>query len=226
MNGRAVPTVADFAAYGLMVPNQKNIIWQPLYDFALYAAAGQQQLTFFQNQIGQGVTSHPGAAGPKTLADTNMTNAGQLPAPQAFLCIGVEIQIWSGLLPGRGPVAENTVGQMANDVHAIARGGNLQFTIGTAPALQEAPLGNFPQQSFVEANAAVADATTAGANLLTQIETAAIRGATYRFEPKPIPASVNFNVTLTWPAVVALPSANATTRIGVRLLGWLSRGVQ
>lgn len=224
--GRPIPTPDDFRRYGVNLQGTSDIIWQPQYDSALYAAAGQQQLNFFTQPIGQGTTSHPGGAGTKTLSDTNLTLQGQLPTPQNFLAVGLEVQVWSGLAAGRGPAAENTVGQMWNDIQAIARSGVLQFTVGTKPILQEAPIGNFPQQAFLEGNAALADATTAGANLLTQVEYAAMRGRTYAIQPTGIPSGQNFSVQLSWPNVIALPSTNATTRIFVRLLGFLARGVQ
>lgn len=226
LDPRRLPSPEEFARYGVNLSGTSDIIWQPQYDSALYAAAGQGQLNFFTQPIGQGVTSHPGGAGTKTLADTNLTLQGQLPTPQKFLAVGIEIQIYSGLNPGRGPVAQNTAGQMWNDIMAISRGGVLQYTVGTKPILQEAPLGNFPQQTFLEGEVALSDATTAGANLLSQVEYAAIRGRTYAIQPTGIPSGQNFSVQLSWPNVVALPSANATTRIFVRLLGWLARGVQ
>jgi len=226
IKGRSVPALDQFRQFAVNALGTDDIQWLPLFDFQLYAAAGQQNLTFFSQQIGAGTTSHPGGAGPKTIADTNMTLSGQIPAPQKFMVCGIELVFWSGLNPGRGPVAQNTVGQMWNDVMAVARGGSLTFTIGQKIYCQDAPLGSFAQQTALDGIAAVADATTAGANLLDQVEYAAIRGAVYQVPPQVIPNGQNFNVTLAWPNVIALPSANATSRIGVKLLGWQSRAVQ
>lgn len=226
IKGRTVPQLAQFREYAVNMLGTSDVQWLPLYDWQLYAAAGQQQLTFFAQQIGQGTTSHPGGAGAKSIADTNMTLSGQIPAPQKFMCVGIELGFWSGLNPGRGPAAQATVGQMWNDVMAVARGGSLTLTIGQKVYAQDAPLGSFAQQTYLEGEVALADATTAGANLLDQVEYAAIRGAVYQIPPVVIPNGQNFNVTLAWPNVIALPSTNATSRIGVRLLGWQARAAQ
>ncbi len=226
IKGRTVPQLSQFREFAVNLMGTDDVQWLPLYDIQLYAAAGQNQLQFFSQQIGAGVTSHPGGAGTKTIADTNMTLSGQIPAPQKFMVCGIELIVYSGLNPGRGAALPATAGQMWNDVMAIARGGSLSFTVGQKIYAQDAPLGSFPQQSFLEGECALADATTAAAALFSQIEYAAIRGAVYQVPPQVIPHGQNFNVTLAWPNVIALPSANATTRIGVKLLGWQSRAVQ
>ena len=72
-------TRADLASHRVTVPGTQDAIYAPLYDSAVYLAAGQLNLSFFAAPIGQGATSAPGAAGTKTEADTNLTNAGLLP---------------------------------------------------------------------------------------------------------------------------------------------------
>lgn len=226
IRGRALPRIDDFSKFAVNLLGTSDVVYQPLYDLQLYAAAGQTQLNFFSVPIGQGTTSHPGGAGTKTIADTNLTLAGQIPAPQRFMCIGVELVFYSGLSPGRGPAAENTIGQMWNDLHVVARSGSLTLLVGQKTYCQDAPLGAFSQQTYLDGAFGVADQTTAAANLLTQIEFAAIRGPTYAIQPTTIPAGQNFGVTLAWPNAIALPSTNATSRIGVKLLGWLARSAQ
>lgn len=226
IKGRTVPQLQQFEQFAVNMLGTKDVQWLPLYDSALYAAAGQQQLTFFQVQQGQGVTSQPGAAGTKGIGDTNMTLSGQVAFPQQFMCVGVELQFWSGLLPGRGGALQATAGQIWNDVHAFARGGALTFNIGQKTYCQDAPLGSFPQQAYVEGEAAVSDATTAAASLFSQIESATIRGAVYQIPPVVIPNGQNFSLILNWQAAVPLPSTNATTRIFAKLLGWQARAAQ
>lgn len=226
IRGRSVPQMAQFQQFAVTMLGTDDVQWLPWYDIQLYAAAGQQLLTFFSQQIGAGVTSHPGGVGPKTIADTNMQLSGQIPAPQRFMVMGIELVVWSGLAPGAGDVALATAGQMWNDVMAIGRGGSLTFSIGQKIYCQDAPLGSFAQQTGLDGIAAIADSTTAAADNLSQIQYARIAGAVYELPPQVIPHGQNFTVQLQWPNVVALPSANATTRIGVKLLGWAARGVQ
>ena len=59
---KASPTVAQLKAANVNVSGVKEIIWQPLYDNAVYLAAGQQNIKLFQS---------PAGAGGKTNADTN-----------------------------------------------------------------------------------------------------------------------------------------------------------
>src|SRR6266481_3756473 len=86
----------DLAAHRVTVPGTQDAIYAPLYDSAVYAAAGQLQLNFFSLPIGQGTTSAPGATGAKTEADTNLSNAGLLPKGNRFYCTGVELTLWPG----------------------------------------------------------------------------------------------------------------------------------
>lgn len=225
MNGRQVPSMAQFQAAGINMAGVKDVIWQPQYDSQLYPAAGTSQLQFFSVPVGGGATSAPGATGTKSRADTNMTLSSQIEAPNQFMAVGIEIQFLSGLAPGRGPAAQNTVGQIYNDVNAFRRGGYLHFKVGGKDQLFEGPLLNFPTQAYIDGNAALSDQTTAGANLLSQIEIADVRGATYRFQDTALVSGQSFSVSLIWPAAIALPSTNATSRVFVRLLGWLARGV-
>jgi hypothetical protein len=226
IKGRSVPQLGQFEQYAVNALGTKDVQWLPLYDSALYAAAGQQQLTFFQVQQGQGATSQPGAAGTKGVGDTNMTLSGQVAFPQRFMCVGIELQFWSGLAPGQGAVLPATAGNIFNDVNAFARGGALTFTIGQKTYAQDAPLGSFAQQTYVDGVAAVADATTAAASLFSQINTARIAGAVYQIPPVVIPNGQNFSLLLQWQAAIALPSTNATSRVFAKLLGWQARAVQ
>ncbi len=77
-----IPTLDQLQQYDVNRRGEYEGIRQTLYDSAAYAAAGQTQLQFFQ--IPQGQSS-------KTIADTNMKSAGQLPQPQHFLVESIEI---------------------------------------------------------------------------------------------------------------------------------------
>lgn len=225
IQGRQVPSKDTFARYGINVDQVDDISWQPLYDYNVYAAAGQASLNFFQQQSGAGTTSHPGSSGVKTVADTNMTIAGMLPSPQKFLVVAIGIDMIPGSVPGAGAVANTTGGRNWTDVNAVARSGSLIFTVGQKQVLLEAPLGKFPCQHGLTGSAAMSDQTTAAATLFSQVDYARFGGNVYSIVPVAIPSAQNFQVTLTWPNVVALPSTVAG-RIGVNLFGYLLKKAQ
>jgi hypothetical protein len=195
--------------------DEKEGIIQPLYDYQAYAVAGQTQLIFFQVPAGQGG---------KTMADTNMTNAGQLPAPKSFLIQGIEIKFWSGVTPGT--FGAQAAADYVNDVNAVLKSGHFQLFIGSKPYLDEAPLDVFPPSTRMCVDGALADGTTLAADSQSMIQYASGCGRTYTMSPLFLPSNQNFQVTLNWPTAVPLPSDNLPGRIGVRLLGTLYRDSQ
>ena len=219
---RGVPDRSDLRKYSV---NREGweVVSQTLYDFQAYAAAGQTQLTFFQVPVGQGG---------KTLSDTNMKLAGQLPANQEFLVSSIEIYFYSTVPAvaadnpaafGAGAIADNI-----NDVWTVGRTGNLSLEIGAKPYLQEAPLGRFPPKTYMHVEAALSDATTAAADLQSRIAFAHWAGRPYFLEPEKLRliSTQNFAITLNWPeGIQALPSGNPG-RIGVVLDGVLFRKSQ
>jgi hypothetical protein len=224
--GRKKMDAATLAQHGVTVAGVKDAIFNPLYDYQTYAAAGQQQLTFFALPQGQGVTSHPGGAGVKTLADTNMQAAGALPAGNWFYCMGIEIEFWAGSTTGaNGAVAAALLAQQWGDVYAFMRSGWLNFRIQNRDYATDAPMAKFPSQTHMVANAANSDTTTAGAGQYTQLSYAGLGGAAYNIIPVYITPTQAFSVTLNWPNVIALPSTVAA-RVGVRLVGNLIRSAQ
>lgn len=202
--------------YGVNVPNVMEAITQPLYSYVSYPAAGTAQpLNFFQ--------SAPG--GTVTLEDTNMQLPGQLPAPQSFLIQAIGIDYLPGTAASRFG-AQSANGQL-NDLYAILRRGYLELEIGSKVYLRLGPLMQLPPRAHVNGVAAVADATTAGANLQTMVQVGFSDGPVFSPRPLLIPPSQNFKVSLSWPAgAVAIPSADANARIGIQLGGTLYRPAQ
>lgn len=196
---------------------------QSLYDFQAYAAAGQAQLTFFALPKGQG-------APVKTESDTNMTLAGQIPANQEFLAQSIEIHFFPTVpaVAAQNPAAfgAQAAALLLNDVYLVGRTGNLNLTIGSKPYLQEAPLGRFPAKTGFELDAALADVTTAGANLQSRIAFGRWTGRPYLLSPADLllTANQNFSVTLNWPEGVQAISNAA--RIGVVIDGIMYRRSQ
>lgn len=196
----------------------KSTIWWPLYDFVPYPAAGQTQLTLFQQPIG-GVSGGT----TKTQRDTNMTAAGQLPAKQSFIITGVEVLF----IPGEDPTFFGTgaVNDFTRDVWTVFRDGYARLFIGSTDYMQVAPIGRMPPQFRLGGYAAASDASTAAVDQNLQIAYASVTGPEYQISRQDIPSNQNFSFSLHWDAALALPSGN-DGRIGVFLNGWLTRNSQ
>ena len=215
-----VPSRAELSKYSVNRPGWE-VIKQSLYDYQAYAAAGQTQLTFFALPVGQGG---------KTLSDTNMSLAGQLPANQEFLVQSIEVMFWP-TVPAVAAANPSAFGAQAvaagvNDAAVVARTGNLTFTIGSKPYLQEAPLGRFPPKTHLQINAALSDVSTAAGNLQSRIAYAYSVGRPYLITPVDLNlvSTQNFQVTLNWPeGVQAITNPG---RIGIILDGLLYRRSQ
>jgi len=218
VNRNQPPQLQSLARYNPNLPNSVEGIWQPFYDFQTYAQAGQTQLQFFQ--VPQGQSS-------KTLADTNMTNAGMFPSPTAFFVTGVMVAhfplntVSQGAIASAPRAATNWL-----DAVAVAQSGWLEFSIGSKTYLTDAPLGKFPANFTVNGPAAFAIMpTTAGltAASTNDVNFARAQGRYYEITPFLIPATQNFRVTLNWPAAVTNTIAS---RIGVILDGFYFRNSQ
>lgn len=197
------------------VPGVKNVIRSSLYDFQTYAAAGQSSLTFFQVPIGQSG---------KTKADTNMEQAGSLPAGKSFLIETLELYFFPG---SRIDVAASTATNLAtqaDDLYQFAQNGFLELFIGSTTFLTEAPLGRFPSSTGLTVQNALAATLTAPAMFKSSY--AQTSGLLYRIQPElTLRSTENFNVSLNWPALIANPSGVAA-RIGVVMRGQLQRNAQ
>lgn len=226
ISGRRGVTPDQLAAHRTTVAGVADAIWSPLYDYQAYAAAGALALQFFAVPQGQGTTSALNATGAKTLADTNMQVAGQLPRGNRFLAVGIEVEFWPGNVPGSlGAASATTVGRNMNDCYNVLKSGSLTFNIQQRIYAQDAPLMKFPSQTRLTGVAAISDATTAAAAQNAQIDYATAAGAGYSIIPVYIESTQFFSVTLNFPALVPTVST-AAGRIGVRLLGNLIRDAQ
>ncbi len=216
------PSFEQLQDFSVNRTGQYEVIKQSLYDEVTYASAGQTSLIFFQVPKGQSG---------KTIADTNLTLAGQLASPINFLVYSVELLF----LPGGNPLtvanndADTTVSalEFTNDVYQFARNGSLRLTIGSKAYLEEAPLGVFPSKTWLETQFGAAlhytQATAADASRQIIGAYASLRGRPYATDPELLIAPTqNFDVTLTWPAAVPLPSGN-DARLFCRLDGLLYR---
>lgn len=209
--GRKPPSIDALQAYNVNRPGQIEAIWQPYYDFLTYPAAGQTQLTFFQRTVGTAGT---------TLADTNMRASGQFPRPVQFLVTGLQV-VYSPVKAVAEVAALVTTPSVPltniNDVNAVARSGWLRLTIGSKDYLTDAPIGKFPPVYCLDVAGELGPNVNA-ATLTQVVDYANISGKYYSVTPFLIPSNQNFDVTLNWPAAVAV--TGATNRIGVILDGF------
>lgn len=233
------PTMQDFMANAVGINGKVELIWQPLYDWNIYPTAGIAALPFFATPQGQGFSAQPiAAAAPKTIHDTNLTQAGMLPAPQSFWVDGIEICIDPGStatanLFGNAVPTTILAAQAAastptyNDYNIIARSGLLTFSIMQKNYYQEGPLYRFPQRSFVKNGCSLASTSATAASIAIQEGHA--EGVGVRFDPGyGIATTCNFGVTINWPAnvVTTAPGSGFNARIGCFLNGWLFRAAQ
>jgi hypothetical protein len=239
-----IPLASEAARYDVNRIGEVEGLRQSIYDFQLYPLAGSLGITFFANPRGAGITTSPGAAvgSAKTITDTNMELAGQLPNPKAFLVESIEILFF----PGSSAAANTFVQQPpydsivvaptdvnllsavgVNDVWNVLNTGHLQFFIGSKSYLDETPLHRFPPKSFVGVDGGITTAAVAAAATQSlALAAARAMGRPYFLDP-PIflRATQNFNVTLDWPALVpTLSTFNG--RIGVVMDGYLYRNSQ
>ena len=237
-----IPLAVEASRYDVNRIGEVEGLRQTLYDFQLYPLAGSLGINFFANPQGAGVTTSPGAAvgSAKTITDTNMELAGQLPNPKAFLVESLEVFF----NPGNSAVA-NTFTQQPpydrvepptdlvplsagamSDVWNVLDTGHLQFFIGSKSYLDETPLHRFPPSSGVHVDGAIAANAPVGDVAAYAIASGRALGRPYYLDP-PIflRATQNFRVTLDWPALVPTISG-LNGRIGVVLAGYLYRNSQ
>lgn len=204
------PKLSDLTQFDVNRANQYEAIRSSLYDYQTYLQAGQTNLTFFQSPVGQGG---------KTLADTNMQSAGQLPQPQYFLVQNIQVFFYpAGDVSQYGAPA---AAEALNDVKDVAQSGWLEFFIGSKNYVQEGPIGRFPPRAGLIISSSLADATTAAGNEQSRIAYGNFGGAVYTLTPQILlTPNQNFNVKLNWPTAVPLAAA---ARIGVVMEGLLYR---
>ena len=191
-----------FEEYRVNIPGAVESIYQPLYDYQTLLAAGAATQTFFQEPIGQSG---------KTVADTNMDLAGQLPKGQAFAVTGVQVE----LLPGVG-VDNATITDFTDDIYSVLKDGALEFTIGSKKYVTQGNLMKFPPVNRLSG--------FAGTGLAAQtISYAQSAGREFAIIDLLLESSQNFNVKLL--ELAALPSGQ-DARIGVTLNGYLFRNAQ
>lgn len=214
MHGLKAPSLRQLEQYNVNVEGQPEVIYQPIYDFQVYPAAGVTELAFYAVPQGQAA---------KTFDDTNMELAAALPVPVNMAI--TDMQVW--FFPGTVVSATGAiVAANWNDSEAVLTGGNLQLVIGSKEYLVDAPLMKFPPTSRLAGQAALSDTTTAAAARVTVIDYASAAGRTYDLVPLRLISQQNFVVRLRFDnGVIATPSTVAG-RIGVTMGGFRYRLAQ
>lgn len=226
IGGRGILTKDDLAQHMAIVQGVNDVIWAPRYDSVLYVTAGQTQLTFFTSPIGQGTTTSPGASGNKTIADTNMTAAGQLTKGQAFYMTGVELIPFPSIEPAAGNISRAAPGAFLNDIFDLGKSGWLNFRVQDRDYVTDAPLNLFPPATRLAVNSALAldgALTPTPTQSVIQIDYAQWSGEVYSITPIYLDSNQGFSLQLNWPAAVSL---SAQVRIFARLRGYLVRNAQ
>jgi len=208
--------------------NAKEVVKDSLYDWQQYGAAGQVQLSFFQEEVNTGASLF--GAGKKTYEDTNMESSAQMSRGEAFLVHAIALRFVSGVslvqddITAAAPAALNFP---ANDEAEFWNKGWLEFKVLNKVQTRLGPMSNFPppQQLRLEASmsafytqAAAADGTIqlAGAHAVPvgQIFVPQEPGITLEYGMK-------FSLTLNWSAALAMPSGQAglvqANLLGVRM---------
>lgn len=210
-HGLPSPSNNDLDNYSVNSAGDLDVIYEPLYDYVTYSAAGQSSLSFFQNPIGQ--------LG-KTFEDTNMESAGQLPAPQKFIVKAICIDFFPGNVVSGAEADANL--ENWNDTYNVMKSGWLEFKVGIKPRLRQAPVGAFPS-TYRLAGTSALTGTPAGAGVVAGVDYASMAGQVFNIIPVTIPQNQNFSVTLNWNTPVPITT---DARIGVKLMGNLYRSVQ
>lgn len=229
--------IQEFTQNRVTNPAQSEVIRNRLYDYQLYPAAGSAQLAFFQQSVGQGITTALGAAvgSAKTLWDTNLEIAGTLPSGKSFLIESIEVLYLPGSVSTANTytpaaltlfaaVAAVTLAAQLNDVNTFYQSGMLELNVLSKNYLRETPLMAFPPKAHLDISAAMST------NSATTSEVASVLGKgvgrPYYIDPKvTLQPAVNFEVLLRWPAAVAT-SSGFNSRVGVILDGYFLRASQ
>lgn len=177
-----------------------DVIVEPRYDTVVYPNTGAGQLVFFAVPKGQGnsafQTGPAGAVTAKTLADTNMDLAGQLPGGYNFKLLGFRVM----------PSWDIT----DSDLHFVFNGAVFSFLIGSKPfltvPLRTIPQGNGPFGSGASMN-------SFGYPVL---------GNSYSIAKKPLDIlqTQNFQVVISWPNGQLMPcTTTSAAMVGGHLIG-------
>lgn len=228
------PTLEQFAANVAAVIGKIEVIEQELYDRIVYPHAGLNQFSFFTTPKGAGFSSESGNGGnTKTDADTNMTQNGQLPAPQAFWIDGIQVDFDAGsTVAGTTDytnvnpsivAAAQAAPDSLTDKAAILNSGWVQMFIGQKPYYQMGPLKYFPPRAQTRIDSSQCNGAVAANAMVTSAVYSG--GECRKIDPGlGLATGFNFGVNINFPVLV--PTVTNNGRLKVTLDGWLFRAAQ
>ena len=197
-----------------------EVLTTSLYDSAPYAAAGVNQLTFFQNGIGQGVGF---GGGTKTLSDTNINTNGLLPNGVTFLVqeIEIEIQPTTPTVAAQMPAVFGlqAAALLVNDAYIIGRAGSVTLQILQKNYLTEAPVGQFVPRYDFDVSGAFSDTTTAAAASQSRMAFGKWIGRSYVLSPVDLRLAEMMNFAVIIKYEEGLQVVSNPARLFVRLRG-------
>jgi hypothetical protein len=216
------PSLQALQQYDVL-PSCTALFTDCLYDSLAYSANGQTQLQFFANQAGQ----VGGINGAKTYEDTNLDLGGMISKGTGFLVEQIEVEFQ----PAR-PTPANVkdmpaafgvqqADNLINDAYVFGCAGWLEFKgPNNQTYLINGPMNEFSPSKRFSIDAALADISTAGANMQSRVGYGQWEGEPFNLHPVPVYLDSNsrFSVSLNWGTAVPLPSG-VPGRVYVRLRG-------
>jgi hypothetical protein len=230
------PTLEQFAANIAAVLGKIEVIEQELYDRILYPTAGLANITFFSVPRGAGQSTESGVAAGvgKSLADTNMTQNGQLPSPQAFWIDNMQLDFDPGSVATASLFVSESNQVFAAlgtavlqagwlDKNLVLNAGVATLNIGQKPYYSNGPLSYFPPR--VQKRIDIANGGGAVASF-TQTGYVWLDGALRTLDPGlGLATGFNFDLTVAFSVLQATPSG-FNGRLKAQLGGWLFRAAQ
>lgn len=204
--------------FAVNVAGMTEAITQPFYSAILYPAAGTAGFLSFFNNV-------PGNPGAITAEDTNMQTPSMFSAPTSFLLQGLGLDFLPGLAVGR--FGAQSANSQLMDYYTVMSRGVATLQIANKPYLQMTNMLSLPSRSHINGVAAAADATTAAANEQTMMSVGFSDGPVFSPRPLLIPSMQTFTFQIAYPlGAIAVPSANATSRMIAWIYGTQYRSVQ
>lgn len=184
---------------------------QPLYDTSILPAAGGLAVQFFAIPLGQAM---PVTGVLKTLADTNMQQAGQLGTPNMFELYGFKFKYQQSV-------------NVAADFDAIYDTGVFTFNFGQQRPWLQIPLAQIPAGTMPTGANTIDGQAAPGAEIYSLTNGPSNTNSYYNFtiQRKAILIGSNevFGATVTYPLGAAAVTAN--TRVQVYLVGIFHRAI-
>ncbi len=188
-----------------------------IYDSAIYAAAGQDQLVMCIVPVGGQLNDNSRV---KTDADTNLNAAGTLPTNQKMLVTSAQILFFPSTFNAHNEadagISAAVNRSRTNDIAAFFEGGLLHLALKGNDIVKDGPLMLFPPMTHIEGTAAMTNTDTDNNRT---IEFANCKGHAYPLEPFEWNGGESITAKLLWPnGKVAMPSGLAG-RVMLRLFG-------